>query len=137
MNLIKAFIILYILQQVTSAHVFNKVVLDDPNALCLDGTRGAYYIHPGTLSTKFLLSFEGGGWCGSSASLDATLNSCLGRSKTALGSSSSYPATMSVGAGILGDTAQNHFKDWTIVHLKYCDGTGHQGYKKDPVAYKG
>ena len=32
---------------------------------------------------------------------------------------------------------QNHFKDWTIAHLKYCDGTGHQGYKKDPVGYKG
>ena len=32
---------------------------------------------------------------------------------------------------------QNHFKDWTIAHLKYCDGTGHQGYKRDPVGYKG
>jgi O-palmitoleoyl-L-serine hydrolase len=21
--------------------------------------------------------------------------------------------------------------------LKYCDGTGHQGFKKDPVSYKG
>ena len=39
--------------------------------------------------------------------------------------------------GILSDVEQNYFKDWTIAHLKYCDGTGHQGYKKDPIAYKG
>lgn len=24
-----------------------------------------------------------------------------------------------------------------MVHMKYCDGTGHQGYKKDPIDYKG
>jgi hypothetical protein len=44
---------------------------------------------------------------------------------------------MSASQGILSDVAQNHFKDWTIAHLKYCDGTGHQGYKKDPIVYKG
>jgi hypothetical protein len=83
------------------------------------------------------LSFEGGGWCGSSAGLNQTLDDCLSRSKTALGSSSSYAATISASAGILSDVAQNYFKDWTIAHLKYCDGTGHQGYKKDAVSYKG
>jgi hypothetical protein len=40
-------------------------------------------------------------------------------------------------AGILSDVPQNYFKDWNIAHLKYCDGTGHQGSKKDPVSYKG
>lgn len=44
---------------------------------------------------------------------------------------------MGASQGILSDVAQNHYKDWTIAHLKYCDGTGHQGYKKDPVSYKG
>jgi hypothetical protein len=29
------------------------------------------------------------------------------------------------------------YRDWSIVYLKYCDGTGHQGYKKDPILYKG
>ena len=37
----------------------------------------------------------------------------------------------------MGDREENYFKDWTIVYLKYCDGTGHQGYKKDPLVYKG
>ena len=26
----------------------SKVVLDDPDALCLDGTQGAYYVREGT-----------------------------------------------------------------------------------------
>lgn len=122
---------------VLAAHTFKKVVVADYEALCLDGTKGAYYITEGKESTKFLLSFEGGGWCGNSAGLTQTLESCFQRSKTALGSSNSYPATISASAGILSDVPQNYFKDWTIAHLKYCDGTGHQGYKKDPVNYKG
>jgi hypothetical protein len=47
--------------------VFTKVTLD-PNgdALCLDGTPGAYYFSEGSgiNSTKFVIWFEGGGWCG-------------------------------------------------------------------------
>ena len=39
-----------------SAYVFNKVLVDDPSALCLDGTHGAYYVHQGD-RTKFVLSF--------------------------------------------------------------------------------
>jgi hypothetical protein len=30
----------------------------------------------------------------------------------------------------------NYFKDWTRVLLWYCDGSGHQGSKLDPVDYK-
>lgn len=130
-------VLLALLSLSLTTRVFRKVVVTDADALCLDGTKGAYYISEGKESTKFLLSFEGGGWCGSYAGLDQTLNDCLARSKTALGSSSSYPDTMSMGQGILTDVADNYFKDWTMVHLKYCDGTGHQGYKKDPVTYKG
>lgn len=130
-------LLLLLLSTSYSAHVFKKVLLTDPDALCLDGTKGAYYIVEGKISDKFLISFEGGGWCGSAAGLTQTLDSCLARSTTALGSSSSYTDTISAGAGILSDVADNHFKDWTIAHLKYCDGTGHQGYKKVPVSYKG
>lgn len=44
--------------------VFNKVLLTDPGALCLDGSPGAYYIRRGSDPSKILLYFEGGGWCG-------------------------------------------------------------------------
>ena len=44
--------------------VFQKVLLKDPGALCLDGTPGAYYIHRGADPSRIILFFEGGGWCG-------------------------------------------------------------------------
>ena len=46
------------------AHTFDKVMVTDPDAFCLDGTKPAYYIHQGD-PDKFVISFEGGGWCGS------------------------------------------------------------------------
>lgn len=48
---------------------FKKIILTDPDALCLDGTKGAYYVHEGPENKKWLLNFEGGGWCGSSVGL--------------------------------------------------------------------
>ena len=39
-----------------SANVLNKVLVDDPGALCLDGTKAAYYIHHAD-PNKFVLSF--------------------------------------------------------------------------------
>jgi len=36
----------------------------------------------------------------------------------------------------MSDSPNNIFSTWTVIHLKYCDGTGHQGYRKDPLAYK-
>ena len=38
---------------------------------------------------------------------------------------------------MLGDGHYNYYKDWVKVYLKYCTGTGHQGYKKDSISYKG
>ena len=134
---LQPFITLLFITTVLAAHTYNKVVLDDPKALCLDGTKGAYYIHVGTQATKFLLSFEGGGWCGSSAGLSQTLDGCYYRSNGALGSSSSYQPVITASLGVLGDGPENHFKDWTKVEFKYCDGTGHQGFKEEPVVYKG
>ncbi len=51
-------------------------------------------------------------------------------------SSSSYTDTYQYKDGLLGDSPQNYFRDWTVVMFKYCTGTGHQGYKKDPIKYK-
>lgn len=123
--------------QVTCVANYKKVVLNNPEALCLDGTPGAYYVHEGFQKNKWILSFEGGGWCGSSAGLSETLEDCLGRSVTDLGSSSKYADTWTQTDGILSDNYQNVYREWSIVYLKYCDGTGHQGYRKEAVLYKG
>ena len=55
-------------------------------AMCMDGTRPAYYLRPGsgTGASKWLVFFEGGGWCYS-------LEACKLRAKTDLGSSTLYP----------------------------------------------
>lgn len=57
-----------------------------PHATCMDGSRPAYYHRPGSGSGqyKWVIFFEGGGWC-------YTLEACRQRAVTDLGSSLSYP----------------------------------------------
>lgn len=79
---------------------YQKVVVDDKDALCLDGTPGVYYISEGKSKTKFMIYFEAGGWCGDK-DLDTTIENCYIRSLGSLGSSKSYPANYTVKNGIL------------------------------------
>jgi hypothetical protein len=66
--IIKMKVILLILLSIafinSQGGIFQKVLLNDSNALCLDGTPGAYYISIGKTPSKFMIYFEGGGWCG-------------------------------------------------------------------------
>ena len=55
----------------------------------MDGSQGAYYISRDGDPDKFLLWFEGGGWCGDKDE-DSTLKSCYHRTKTPVGSSNGY-----------------------------------------------
>lgn len=109
-------------------------MLTETDAKCLDGSPGAHYLFKGD-PTKIIIFFEGGGWCGS-ADLSSTLESCYQRSKTTLGSSTTYPPTMTHSSGVLSGAEDNYFKNWTKVYMKYCDGSGHQGTRSDPIAYK-
>ena len=115
--------------------VYQKVTLTDPDAKCLDGSQGAYYIWQGD-PKKVLIFIEGGGWCGDNT-LASTLENCYQRSKTDLGSSTGYKATQTFGSGILSDDKDNYFNGWTRVFLKYCDGAGHQGTNSQSISYKG
>lgn len=56
-------IIIFLLALTTYQETYNLVKLTDYQALCLDGTHGAYYLSKGD-PTKVILYFEGGGWCG-------------------------------------------------------------------------
>ncbi len=131
----KPILLLLLLWTSLTYSVYKKFTVDDPDAFCLDGTKPAYYVRAGDES-KWVISFEGGGWCGSPQGLSETLEDCYRRSKTDLGSSSNYPDTFNYWDGMLGDNPDNYFKDWTFVYFKYCTGTGHQGYRKEPVSYK-
>ena len=114
---------------------YNKITVDDPAALCLDGSPGAYYLSIGEVQEKVVLHFEGGGWCGS-PDLSSTIESCYQRSKSFLGSSKPFPYILNITDGILSNSPSNDFRSATKVLLLYCDGAGHQGYRANPLPYK-
>lgn len=45
MKLLKIVAIVLLSHVILGANTYNKVLLTDPEALCLDGTKGAYYVH--------------------------------------------------------------------------------------------
>lgn len=112
-----------------------RVLLKDPAALCLDGSPGAYYYDIGTDPTDIVLYFEGGGWCGD-RDLPSTLDNCYERCKTFYGSSKTYPETVTYPEGILSTNENSHFRNSTRILLRYCDGSGHQGSRSEPILYK-
>lgn len=65
-------VLLSIILPLTQSAVFDKVVVQDKDAVCLDGTPGVYYISRGKSPNKFMVYFEGGGWCGANT-LDSTI----------------------------------------------------------------
>lgn len=116
----------------------NKTLLTDyvaaTGAQCLDGTPGAFYFQPGNGngSNKWYIHHQGGGWCES-------LDDCLGRSKTGLGSSNGYPDTASLGGGYFSnDPAQNPLMyNWNKVFMRYCDGGSFSGNNDTVQEYNG
>ena len=76
----------------TSQLVRMKDYVTATGARCLDGSPGAFYFRKGVGSgaNKFYIHHQGGGWCES-------LDDCLSRSRTDLGSSKAYPPTQNLG----------------------------------------
>lgn len=93
--------------------------------MCLDGSFPGYFIGKGSGSgvNKWILHQEGGGWCHS-------IENCLNRSKTALGSSKYWNSTIELG-GIFSDqeTVNGQFYNWNVIYLGYCDGGSFAGYR--------
>jgi hypothetical protein len=56
MKYLKISLIFNLLALVHTAHILNRVMLNNPDALCLDGSPGAYFIHEGDRQ-KILLYF--------------------------------------------------------------------------------
>jgi len=102
-------------------------------ARCLDGSPGAYYIRKGTGSgvNKWYIHHQGGGWCES-------LDDCLGRSKSALGSSTGYTPTAELGGGYFSPLPSDNpmMYNWNSVFLRYCDGGSFSGNNEVPASYK-
>jgi hypothetical protein len=96
-----------------------------PQAMCLDGSMGAYYYRPAqstAAANKWRVFIQGGGWCVSD-------EDCYGRSQTPLGSNVNLTEYASDPAGYCGDaflsgdpTIAPGFWDWHAVYVPYCDG---------------
>ena len=122
-----------------------------PDARCLDGSPGAYYVFPGDAST-FLLHIQGGGWCSS-------LADCANRAKfpvypgePSIGSTAAWedpeggPCTHSLEPGVppcasdggsggifsSNATINPLFHNATRVWLGYCSGDGFSGTRQGP-----
>ena len=108
-------------------------------AVCIDGSHGVYYLATATSDAsknKWIVYFEGGGWCSSNEQKSGQgFNSCLDRSTSTLGSSKTYPATMDMGSAnqLSADETQNPLMyDWNKAYLKYCDGASFGGNRDKP-----
>lgn len=81
--------------------------------VCIAGT--------GSGTTKWILHQEGGGWCYNE-------QECVERSKTVLGSSTSWPKTASFAGFLSPNEAVNpDFHNWNVAFLMYCDGASFSG----------
>jgi len=115
--------------------VVDPAAVDMHAARCLDGSPPTYYHRStraveGSAEGKWLLYFQGGGWCvpgtGSNAPFPALLvDACGERAGTLLGSTKSDTQTKDFGEKPLfsQDPRQNPaFHDWHVVFIRYCDG---------------
>ena len=121
-----------------------KLLLDEtkyPDALCIDGSRPAYYLRKGfgDGENKWFVHFEGGGWCYDYAQ-------CVQRKKTPVGSSNKYPSCVesdSMKFYMSGVESNNPMMyNWNIVHVRYCDGSSYAGdatvsYEQDTLYFRG
>ena len=96
-------------------------------ALCLDGSPYGYYLSLASPSDpgrdKWVISIQGGGWCGDEGD-------CLGRSKGALGSSTGWSPNGGCYPG--GGWDPGLVAGGNCAYLPYCDGASFSGYREDP-----
>lgn len=135
-RIIAAAIALSLFLIIAHAAPYKKVIHNtDPKAKCLDGSSPAVYLHQGEDKDKFLIYFQGGGYC-EGTGLSQVLDSCYQRSKTTLGSSKDLPETIE-GEGYLStDPSASKFASWTKVLIAYCDGSLHQGSTETAYRFK-
>lgn len=67
-------------------------------------------------------------WCYS-------ISDCYHRSKTALGSSSNIPTTVSLGGLLSSNCADSPLCNYNMVYLKYLDGNSFSGMLDKPVMF--
>lgn len=103
-------------------------ISDKANAKCLDGSNPLYYTRGGTDkgTSKWIVFFEGWGWCFDS-------ESCYKRSKSPQGSSKGeYGCSSTVWPKYLSPNVKENplMYNWNVVYVRYCDGGSFAGNSK-------
>ena len=113
---------------------FNIEIIELPekyNARCLDGSPYKFTIVKGYDEgiNKFLIYFEGGGYCGSEIRPTTIIESCRKRALGNKGKSTSfiYEFTISRFMRLMSKKKKYNptFYNWNKITIKYCDGMGH------------
>jgi len=134
---------------INEIEIFEMIELDSSTgALCLDGSNYQFYLKRNQKSKNFIIFFDGGGWC-SNKVYKNTLESCVKRTATYLGSNNyflnkvysffgKYPNFKRWMYFLSNDQTNNpDFHDYNKIILKYCDGRGFVGFNQDPIIYDG
>lgn len=113
-----------VLLTVDSSDSLLKLTLLENTTHCLDGSpAGFYYSAPssGDGNNKWVIFFEGGGYC-------ADQDSCMQRANTSLGSSHYWTSTTIGKSGYSSSQTENpYFYDSNHVYIPYCTGDVHSG----------
>eukprot|EP01083_Nonionella_stella_P188643 695803_1 len=125
--------LLFVLNATTATNIGTSVLLSDAayryGAVCLDGSPANYYFAPGEQSTKYVIFFQGGGWCFNEAD-------CWSRANSSLGSTTKDPTTQDFNKiGFLGNDSSSNplFYNWNRIYVRYCDGMSLAGDLTEPV----
>ena len=117
----------------------NYPVDEKTGTKCLDGSQFGIYYSPGRNSgeNKLVINFEGGGWCMDRDENKVVNEKCYERIFNYYGSSKTWKDEYVYEYNFNGgDPKKNpQFYNWHKVEIPYCDGTGNQGFKKDPVKF--
>ncbi len=95
--------------------------VDEPKALCRDGSTTGFGVRLNPASDKLVIYFQGGGAC---------FNSATCGSNPAYFNATSFALAVFAGGeqGIFNSTdAANPFRDWNAVFIPYCTGDVHAG----------
>lgn len=109
------------------------------DARCLDGSPAGYYFRSAN-SSRFLVYFEGGGWCYDQncahPTANGTIADCTERSRGQLGSSSKWERLRWYNSGALSPFQRNNptFFDFSLIYVPYCDGTSLSGRRNTTVS---
>eukprot|EP01084_Bolivina_argentea_P141560 248738_1 len=117
--------------------------LENKDAVCLDGTPGVFYMSNGTESSKYVIYFQGGGFCPtlSQPPEPRCFDDCYSRSQTPHGSTQHAPPKMDLNhignAVYLSNNKSINplMANWNHIVCTYCDGGFFAGNKSQPDIY--